>query len=49
LDAAAATRVLTAIERLLGAMNGAPKSLRWRARERVGRRMRWYRVVEEVL
>jgi hypothetical protein len=49
LDAAAATRVLTAIEQLLRAMSDAPKSLRWRARQRVGRRMRWYRVVEEVL
>jgi hypothetical protein len=27
----------------------APKSLRWKARSRVGRRVRWYRVVEEVL
>jgi hypothetical protein len=46
LDAGAAGRVLVAVERLRQAMDDAPKSMRWRARQRVGRRMRWYRVVE---
>jgi hypothetical protein len=34
---------------LADAMRSAPKSVRWRARERVGRRVKWYRTVEEVL
>lgn len=37
------------IDALRAATSAAPKSLRWRARERIGRRVRWYRVVEEVL
>jgi hypothetical protein len=49
LNDAAASRVTTAAVRLRTAMDEAPKSLRWRARERVGRRMKWYRDVEEVL
>lgn len=49
LNDAAASRVTTAAARLRTAMDEAPKSLRWRARERVGRRMKWYRDVEEVL
>jgi hypothetical protein len=42
-------RVLARLSELRGAMEAAPKSMRWRARERVGRRVRWYRVMEEVL
>ncbi len=34
---------------LAAAIAASPKSLKWRARERVGRRVRWYRVVEEVM
>lgn len=49
LDADAVRRVLQAVEQLRQAMDEAPKSMRWRARQRVGRRMRWYRVMEEVL
>lgn len=37
------------LARLGAALVEAPKSVRWRARDRIGRRMRWYRVVEEVL
>lgn len=46
-DAAAELR--TRLDILTATMDEVPKSLRWRARERVGRRMRWYRVMEEVL
>jgi hypothetical protein len=42
-------RVAVRLAKLQAAISAAPKSLRWRARERVGRRVRWYRVVEEVL
>lgn len=45
----AAGRVGEAIQRLQQAMDEAPKSFRWRTRERVGRRVKWYRTVEEVL
>jgi len=37
------------IGELRGRMEAAPKSARWRLRSRVGRRIRWYRVVEEVI
>lgn len=37
------------LHQLATAIDAAPKSFRWRARERIGRRVRWYRVVEEVL
>lgn len=33
---------------LLGAVERAPKSLRWRARQRVGTRVQWYEEVEDV-
>lgn len=49
LDAEPAARVAASIERLTTAMASAPKSMRWRARERVGRRVKWYRNVEEIL
>ena len=31
------------------AIVASPKSLRWRARDRVGRKVRWYKTVEEVM
>ncbi|HET8587347.1 MAG TPA: hypothetical protein VFM74_05680 [Candidatus Limnocylindria bacterium] len=49
LDAGAAAAVSERLNELEAAMRDAPKSLKWRARERVGRRVRWYRVMEEVL
>lgn len=49
LDAGPAERVGASIHQLQGAMAAAPKSMRWRARERVGRRVKWYRSVEEIL
>lgn len=36
------------IDRLLRAIDGAPKSLAWRLRARVGPRVRWYREVGEL-
>ncbi|GIW20057.1 MAG: hypothetical protein KatS3mg065_0353 [Chloroflexota bacterium] len=49
LEPAAQSRVGERVRQLATAIDAAPKSFRWRARERVGRRVRWYRVVEEVL
>ncbi len=48
-EVAAQRRIGDRVRQLATAIEAAPKSLRWRARERVGRRVRWYRVVEEVL
>jgi uncharacterized protein YciU (UPF0263 family) len=45
----AQARIGDRVHQLSAAIDAAPKSFRWRARERVGRRVRWYRVVEEVL
>lgn len=36
------------VERLRAAIEAAPRSLRWRARARVGARVRWYETPEEV-
>lgn len=38
----------TRIEALLGMIEKAPKSLKWKARAQVGPKVRWYNVVEEV-
>jgi hypothetical protein len=35
------------VEALLGAIEAAPKSLRWRARARVGERVQWWQDVDE--
>jgi hypothetical protein len=45
----AITRIDDRAGALAAAISGAPKSLRWRTRDRVGRRVRWYKTVEEVL
>ncbi len=45
----AQARIGDRLRQLATAIDAAPKSLRWRARDRIGRRVRWYRVVEEVL
>jgi len=36
------------IEQITAALAAAPKSLRWRARAKVGRRIPWYDLPEEV-
>jgi hypothetical protein len=36
------------VEALLRAIEAAPKSLGWKARARVGERVRWYETPEEV-
>jgi hypothetical protein len=45
----ARVRVAKRIGELPGRIEAAPKSSRWKLRSRVGRRVRWYRVVEEIL
>jgi hypothetical protein len=40
--------VTAQVERLLAEIEGAPKSLAWRTRARVGERVRWYETPEEV-
>ena len=35
------------VDALLGAIEGAPKSVRWRARARVGERMQWWQDVDD--
>lgn len=47
-DAPAQTKIASRLHQLAAAIDAAPKSFRWRARDRIGRRVRWYRVVEEV-
>jgi hypothetical protein len=36
------------MEQITGALATAPKSLKWRARAKVGRRVPWYDLPEEV-
>lgn len=45
----AAARIENRAAQLRSAIAAAPKSFRWRSRDRIGRRVRWYRVVEEVM
>jgi hypothetical protein len=46
---AARETVVGRLQAVRTALAQTPKSLRWKARNRVGRRVRWYRRVEEVL
>ena len=41
-------RIAARIGQLSQALDDAPKSMGWKARARVGRRMRWYELPEEV-
>jgi hypothetical protein len=45
----AVARVAARATALRRDLDEAPKTLRWRTRARIGRRVRWYRVVEEVM
>jgi hypothetical protein len=45
----ARARVANRIGELRGWIEAAPKSSRWKLRSRVGRPVRWYRAVEEIL
>jgi hypothetical protein len=47
LSAAQEARVREGLVRLIAAVDGAPKSLRWRLRARVGTRVPWYEEVDE--
>jgi hypothetical protein len=49
LDAAERGRLVARIDGLIQAMSDAPKTARWKVRARVGRRVRWYEVPEEVV
>ena len=40
-------RAAALLARLTGAIDGAPKTLAWRLRARVGTRRRWWDIVEE--
>ncbi len=42
-------RILARADAISDVIEGAPKSMRWRARARIGRRVRWYEVPEEVV
>jgi len=48
-SSSAGARLEQRLDQLLATLAEAPKSMRWRVRERIGRRLRWYRIVEEVL
>ena len=47
-DSADATLVSTKLDQLLQAIDGAPKSMKWKMRARVGRRVKWYEIPDEV-
>lgn len=48
LDTGAVELVRARIDALVAALDGAPKSLRWKLRARLGERVRWYELPEEV-
>lgn len=48
LSTAEAALVQGRIDKILGEMQAAPKSVRWKMRARIGRRMEWYELPEEV-
>ena len=48
LDAGQKQTLIERLDRLSQALEGAPKSLRWRVRARVGERVQWYELPEEV-
>jgi hypothetical protein len=48
LDSAAAGLVGARVARLHEGVRSAPKSLRWKARSKVGRKVKWYELPEEV-
>ncbi|MDP9224457.1 MAG: hypothetical protein M3P18_11515, partial [Actinomycetota bacterium] len=49
LDSADRSELVARIDRLIQAMTDAPKTAKWKVRARVGRRVRWYEVPEEVV
>lgn len=48
LDEASQALIATRIERIAAAVESAPKSVKWKARARVGDRVRWYEEPDEV-
>jgi hypothetical protein len=49
LDSTERSALVARIDGLIQAMSDAPKTARWKVRARVGRRVRWYEVPEEVV
>lgn len=49
LDEAQRSMLVAKIDRLVEAMTEAPKSAKWKVRARLGRRVKWYEVPEEVV
>ncbi len=47
LSDAQAARVRSGVARLIGAIDGAPKSVRWRLRARVGTRKAWHSAIDD--
>ena len=47
LDDAQTARVRSGVARLIGAIDGAPKSVRWRLRARVGTRRVWHNAIDD--
>jgi hypothetical protein len=47
LSAQAAATIRTRIDRLQGVMDSAPKSMGWKLRAKIGRRMAWYELPDE--
>jgi hypothetical protein len=48
-DSGARARIAGRIGAITGGLEGAPKTRAWRMRARIGRRVRWYEVPEEVV
>jgi hypothetical protein len=48
LDTTVAERIRSRVDHLVEALDGARKTLRWRMRARLGERVRWYELPEEV-
>jgi hypothetical protein len=48
LDGSTTARIQSRIDRLVELLDRAPKTLRWRMRARLGERVRWYELPEEV-
>jgi hypothetical protein len=48
LDESQKTHVTQQVDTILARLNGEPKPLAWRIRDRVGDRVKWYKDVDEV-
>jgi hypothetical protein len=48
LDGLTTARIQSRIDRLVELLDRAPKTLRWRMRARLGERVRWFELPEEI-